>query len=336
MFDYGTMKKEHIICNLCEADDFYALAHRSSDGLPVQACLCKRCGLIYINPRMTKEGYDEYYKYFYREHRARIKGTNSRAGTHEKGFQDAARFGEALGKSLQDYIASRGVTIDVGSNTGGILSGLKKIFPAIDIVGIEPSVEASEFANSKGIKTYNCLFENFPKNEVASVSNILCMQTLNHLLDPKGFMTWAHTTLALHGRLILSVKNFRDQCRRGGSLQSGIQADHVYMFTPETLRLMVESAGFKVLYEDVDEYKTSEELIEQKKAGLSWHHIRIVGEKVESTHDPVVLSQPKIVSTLMRQLSWRHIFFYYVLFYSRRTAWFRNLFGLKNSINKNF
>lgn len=329
MFDYHAAEKERIVCNTCGADDFYIIGHRSGDGLPVQTCHCKRCGLVYLNPRMTRGGYDEYYKYFYREHRAQIKGNNSRAGTHEKGFEDAMRFGEALGKSLKDYVVPRGVAIDVGSNTGGILSGLKNIFPAIDIVGIEPSVEASKFANSKGIKTYNCLFENFPQDEVAGVSNILCMQTLNHLLDPKGFMVWAHKTLASRGRLILSVKNFRDQCRRGGTLWSGIQVDHVYMFTPETLRLMVESAGFTVVYEDADEYKTDGELIGQKKSGLSWHHIRIVGEKIESVNALPVSSHPEIVALLRRQLSRWNIFFYYVLFYSQRTAWFRTLFKIK-------
>ncbi|MDP2676978.1 MAG: methyltransferase domain-containing protein [bacterium] len=329
MFDYHTIKKEKVACNLCGKENYHILAGHSSDGLPADTCLCKHCGLIYLNPRMTKEGYDEYYKYFYREHRAQIKGKGSNVATYERGFDSAVRFGEAVGRSLQEYMLSEGATVDVGSHTGGILFGLKKIFPAIDMVGIEPSVEAASFANKRGIKTYNCLFEDFPRDKETNVSNILCMQTLNHLLDPKGFMIWAHETLIPGGRLILSVKNFRDQCRRGGSLASGIQIDHAYMFTPETVRRMVESAGFTVLYEDADEYKTDEELMKQKKSGLSWHHIRIVGKKNEGNNVLPLVPHPEIVPLLRRQLSRWNIVFYYLLFYSRRTAWFRKLFAIK-------
>ncbi|PIR69932.1 MAG: hypothetical protein COU47_00675 [Candidatus Niyogibacteria bacterium CG10_big_fil_rev_8_21_14_0_10_46_36] len=329
MFQYQDMPKEHIVCNLCGGDNFFILARSASNGHAAQTCLCKRCGLIYLNPRMTKEAYDEYYRSFYREDRAHAKGEKEEQSL-EDGFQMSVRFGEALARALSTYVHTEGVTIDVGSNSGGALQGFKNIFPKLELVGIEPSKAHAEFANIRGIKTYNCLFEDFPKEKMQGVSHILCFHTLNHLLDPKGFFIWAHSVLEPGGRLILSVKNFRAQARRGGSLVSAIQIDHAFMFTPESLRLMLQMAGFRVLYEDNDEYKNRSEWTHQLKSGLSVHHIRIVAEKANIPAPEeldVLVSMPPLV--LQRQLSRFRLFLYYALFYSRKTKLLRRLFRIR-------
>src|SRR3990167_8191465 len=104
-FRHDAMPKEDIRCNLCGGDAFFVLANRASNGHAVRTCLCKECGLVYLNPRMTKEGYDQYYKDFYRADRAHAKGID--AGGYaplEEGFEGTIRFGEVLARSLSSYI----------------------------------------------------------------------------------------------------------------------------------------------------------------------------------------------------------------------------------------
>ncbi len=325
-FNYNGQKLENIPCNLCGEDNFAIIARRSANGLPVNTCLCRNCGLIYINPRMTKEGYDEYYKYHYRHDRALAKGKEDAGGDLEKNFSAARKFGSALAGRLREYLGS-GITLDIGSSTGGVLQGLKDVVPDLEVVGVEPSVAESGFANQKGIKTHVSLFENLPRETIASAQNILCVQSLNHLLDPRSFFQRCFDYLEEGGHLILSVKNFRHQARRAGSIEAGVQIDHPYMFTPETLKLFVESIGFRVVYLDVDEGKPQRDLIQQRKEGLSRHHIRLVAEKPKGKKIAVAeVSRPDIYRQMRRQFSRPYLKLYYLLFYSHRLGFLRKIF----------
>lgn len=330
MFDYTKTPKEYVHCNLCGKDDFFILAERSSNGYEARACLCKNCGLIYLNPRMTKEGYAAYYKDFYRKDRAEAKKDNKKYkhNSMEEGFLGSVRFGEVFSSRLKEHINPDGITIDVGSNSGGALQGFKNIFPGIIPIGIEPSDKHAEFANTQGIKTFRCLFEDFPRDEIGEASNIFCFHTLNHLLDPKGFFHWAYATLQMGGRLVLSVKNFRAQVKRSGTIKRAIQIDHPYMFTPENLRLMLVATGFQIVYEDNDELKLRNEWTRQHADGLSIHHIRVVAEKKEKKEQEIPISAPSAARVLKHQLSWWHVLPYYFVYHSGKMKYFRKIFRI--------
>jgi len=327
MFDYDSAKKENIPCNLCGEDNFLVLATRSKNNLDVQTCLCRNCGLIYINPRMTKGEYDNYYKYYYRIDRSNIK-SKEEAG-EEKNFENARKFGNDLATRLAQYLNS-GLTVDIGSSIGGILYGLREIIPGLELLGVEPSVSESNHANLKGIKTINALFEDFATKPIGQASNILCVQTFNHLLDPRMFLEWSYKNLKSGGNLIIAVKNFRHQVRKAGFIEAGVQIDHPYMFAPETLKFFVEAVGFKVLYLDVDEYKNRKELWVQRQEGMHRGHIRIVAEKPEnvSAGSNQVIMVPRVYRKLRLQLFRPYVKLYYFVFHSSRFGRVRKFFGV--------
>jgi SAM-dependent methyltransferase len=327
VFDYYHEQKESIPCNLCGGNDAAILAQQSKNGLSATTVICKRCGLIYISPRMRRAGYDAYYKHYYRADRDSIKGTESEQQT-ALNFDTARRFALALAKRWQPFLLP-GLTIDVGSSTGGLLYGLRETVPTLELLGVEPSLSESAYAESKGVRTVTALFEDFVEADKASTNlaaNILCVQSLNHLLDPIGFMRWAHGRLQDGGHLLLAVKNFRHQARRAGKVSSGVQIDHPYMFTPETLRRMVGVAGFEVVYFDVDEGKPTSEIETQRREGMHRHHVRIVGRKVAN-------SKP-FAPTREDHATYRHLRFaltqpmlklHHLWHYSRRVAQLKRL-----------
>ncbi len=320
-FNYQDKKLENILCNLCNSNDTKIICKRSVNNLPVNTVMCKKCSLIYISPRMTSKDYDDYYKSFYRIDRAEIKNKEY-INDLDKNFENARKFGKAIVKYMGQYIRA-GLTVDVGSSTGGILYGMKELRKDLELLGIEPSLDESGYAQSKGVKTIRGLFEDIDMDLNGKVSNILCVQSLNHLLDPKKFLTWSHNSLIDGGHVFLAVKNWRHQVRRMGKLSSGVQIDHVYMFTPETLSLMCKSAGFEVVYIDVDEGKSQKEIKEQKANGLNTHHIRIVAKKSQI---PQKLEIPKNIYIKTR-LSLMPFFvrFVYIFKYSRRLALLRKI-----------
>lgn len=320
-FQYESTKKENVPCAICGIVSEHVVSRHAGDGTGARTVMCKKCGLIYINPRMTRGEYDSYYKYHYREHRKSIKGKEP-GGILEGNWISAIKFGSVIGRELSQYFIP-GLVIDVGSSTGGVLEGLKQVRSDLDILGVEPSLEESEFARQKGIPTMTGLFEDVSKEISKKPSTIVCVQSLNHLLDPLQFLKWSHDTLESGGHVILAVKNFLFQARRAGSVVGGIQIDHPYMFTQDSLRRLVEAAGFEVVFADDDEKKSAKEKTVRKKDGWSTHHMRIVGRKggdKESRHDSF-----SRVSYFVKLVQFSPIMVYitYLIKYSRRFDFIR-------------
>src|SRR5215471_17923076 len=66
-YDYAAQPKTRVAhCNLCGASDVVVLTHRDRYGYPAQACGCRVCGLVFLNPVMTAEAYGRFYAGIYR------------------------------------------------------------------------------------------------------------------------------------------------------------------------------------------------------------------------------------------------------------------------------
>lgn len=331
-FNYGAAPKEEVPCNLCGARDARILAQKTGSGRSAITRLCMRCGLMFISPRMTRESYRAYYARGYREDRGNIKGEREE-GDLEANFRGARKLGNALVKRFGLYLTP-GRTLDAGSSTGGVLVGLREALHGIVPFGLEPSEAEAEFARAKGIPTERALVEDVAERASGGepFANILCVRSLNHLLDPRLFLEWCVRALQPQGRLVLEVKNFRHQARRANSLTAGIQVDHPYMFVPETLRLLVEISGFEVVAFDVDEWKTRAAALAQRSEGLSIHHVRLVARKrarVETASEReahIRRAGPPIARRLKRALSPLSLHTYFTLYYAGRLRSLRRFF----------
>jgi len=278
-FPYETADHEEIPCDLCGSADCRVLSTKDRNYLDVRACICTRCGLIFLNPRMTKEWYGRYYQEEYRAQMARFKGRfdarpeeEDLAGLYRRG----TRHGLALAALAQPYLR-RGLTIEVGSSAGGVLNGFKQALD-VEVRGIEPSGSEAQWANRQGIPTDAALIES-TACALPPAANILCVQSLNHLLSPRFFLGWAHGHLDPQGCLLLEVMNFRHVLRRFQCLRRAIQIDHTYMFVPEVLRHFVIAAGFDILWMEQDEDSGPARRSDPQRAGLPGYHIRLVARK---------------------------------------------------------
>ncbi|MDB6037065.1 MAG: hypothetical protein JWM99_906 [Verrucomicrobiales bacterium] len=273
-FPYRTVEYEQVPCNLCGRDIVEVINRQDRNGLRVESCICKFCGLIYINPRMTSNWYGEYYKSEYRLQMARFREMPASLPDYDEMFRKSTMHGIELAKCFKS-IWRNGLTIEVGSSVGGVLNGIRQEI-GVNVLGIEPSPDESNHANKHGIKTYTALIENF-QGDLPPAENIVCTQSLNHFLDPRYFLTWAHRHLNLNGLLILEVMNFRQVFRRFGWMRRAIQIDHTYMFVTQSLANFVEAAGFEILQLESGERGQAA----SKPGVLPGMHIRIVAKKTE-------------------------------------------------------
>lgn len=273
-FPYHAADYEQVPCNLCGRNNVEVINRRDRNGLKVQSCICKYCGLIYVNPRMTPEWYAEYYKSEYRLQMARFRKMPAASPDFDQMFRNSAGHGRELAVTFQKHWR-KGLTVEVGSSVGGVLHGVRQEL-GVEVLGIEPSPEESAHANRQGIKTYTSLIENF-RDELPPVANFVCTQSLNHFLDPQYFIAWAHRHLAKDGLLILEVMNFRQVFRRYGWMRRAIQIDHTYMFVSETLANFVEAGGFEILQLHSDEGTGKR----ANRGALPGMHIRIAARKLD-------------------------------------------------------
>jgi SAM-dependent methyltransferase len=249
MFDYSKIKYEYLVCNFCGGRDQDLLSDRDRYGLAVRTVICRSCGLIFINPRMTAESYRHFYETAYRDQVALYKGAAEDEEVDlDRIFSASENLGFKMGNLLKPRLNS-GLTIEVGSSCGGILSGLKRAKSDLELLGIEPSPKEAEYAVQKGIPTHISMFENFHRS-LRPAQNIVMVKTLNHLLDPKEFIAWSYRQLVPGGKLILHVLNFIAYCQRKGRIKT--QIDHPYMFTPQTLSALVTNGGFDIEYQSLD------------------------------------------------------------------------------------
>ena len=275
-FPYSSATYEKQQCNLCGGSNSDVLETRDRNGLPVTSCICRGCGLIFINPRMTAQWYEEYYKYEYRRQMARFRGRIEAVSDLDTLFNTSKKHGATLATQLRSQWP-QGLTIEVGSSAGGVLSGIQEVL-GVEVLGIEPSPEEAEYANGRGIRTHTAAIESFSA-DVPKAAAVLCTQSLNHFLNPRYFFEWAYRALSTEGILILEVMNFRHVFKRFGWMPRAIQIDHTFMFVPEVLSDFVTCAGFDVVHLIADENLDKESLRKARKAGSPGLHITIVARK---------------------------------------------------------
>lgn len=274
-FSFSDAEYEKVACDLCSGCDLEVLGTSRTD--PARAVICRSCGLIFISPRMTREWYRRFYQEEYRSH-------GGVPPDREAMFANQERHGRALARELGSHLRSGGRLTEVGSSVGGVFAGMRREL-GCEVFGIEPSLPEVEFARSHGIPTEAALIEDFAIRRGRSVpysEQILVTQSLNHFLSPRFFFVWAWRTLQAGGRLVIEVKNFRQQVRRSGRLGNSIQIDHLYMFTPETLREYLAAAGFRILLLADDEGLALSEIDGRKAHGLPGYQIRAVAERGSS------------------------------------------------------
>lgn len=320
-FSYYSADKESIHCNFCEGNDLKLIAVKDHKGLDIQTCICKNCGLIFINPRMIQKWYQKYYEGG--EYRVQRGGINLNEEKLGKTFLKRSVAGEVLAEKLGSYF-KKGLSIDVGSGVGGLLSGFKNKLE-LEVLGIEPSVVESNYANSRGIKTLTLMVEDISRQNIPPAKNIICTQALNHFLNPRDFFIWAYNHLEIDGVLYLEVKDFLFQARKAGGLVNAIQLDHTYMFIPDVLADFVKSAGFDIVFYENDQDKSSKELGIQIKF-MRATHTRLVAIKSDRAPFSKLFIQSSNFKNAMAALSYFSLRFYPWLYnLSERYGKFKDL-----------
>jgi SAM-dependent methyltransferase len=230
--DVTAYPRESVACNLCGGVNTTTLAEHDRYGLPVRVVQCA-CGLRYLNPRWTAEGYAQFYRDGYRPliaHWMQIHGDP--AQTVEAIEADQQTYGLLVRGAVGPWMREGQHVLDIGGSTG-VVGRLFKARWGGTVTVIDPAPD--ELARATGCQTICGSAEtvDFPKADVA----LLC-RTIDHLLDPKGVLLRLRQAVT---RLVVDAMDVD-----AWNAPHRYKVDHPYAFTGKTLQQMVKAAGWRI------------------------------------------------------------------------------------------
>ncbi len=231
---------ENVLCPLCgiEPRPF------ATDFQGFRLCRCKSCGLEFVTPRLSFEELSA--KVYSDNYLPKRNEANWRSREAENTFRlQLANFERLTGgpKSILDIGCGNGAFLDLAREAGWRIAG----------VDIKLSQDARQL---------DCPLWEGRLQDIDFQARTFDVVRLNHVLehtqDPLAELTICRKLVASGGVLFISVPNIAGVSPRIKSLQSRLHLKshrwrhyaamhHLFFFSPDTLRALVEGAGFRVL-----------------------------------------------------------------------------------------
>jgi SAM-dependent methyltransferase len=236
---------EEAACPLCsgrsstleiEAADF----NDASGARCYRVVRCAGCGLCFTNPRPTVETIPLAYPADYGPHQSH------RSSGHVPRQRWLSRRLAHWRRRRQLDWQGQGRLLDFGCGSGSFLVRMHR--EGWNVVGVDSSAQAIQHIRSEvGLPA---LLGSLPHPELRAESfDVITMwQALEHVHDPRIVLESARRLLVSGGRIVLSVPNFAGAGRRwfGPDWFALDLPRHLTHFTPESLRWMVQQAGFRM------------------------------------------------------------------------------------------
>jgi 2-polyprenyl-3-methyl-5-hydroxy-6-metoxy-1,4-benzoquinol methylase len=247
-FTYEAQPKIEVThCNLCEHQYFTILIHRDRYGFPAKALACRRCGLVFLSPVMTKDAYSEFYGVAYRPLVSAYHGRTINAETIKK---EQRIYAAILSELLRPY-ARKGhwkALLDIGGSTGVVAHKLAEDFEVRATV-LDPAPAEIEQAHHMNLNTIVGLLEDFHP-EGPTYDLITMCQTVDHLLDIKGAMRKVRQMIHPAGIFFVDIVDFRAAYLRSRNVEEAVKVDHPFYLTEATMEAFLTCTGFEVLLKD--------------------------------------------------------------------------------------
>lgn len=232
-------------CNLCGGAHKVRVGERDRYGYAVALSVCARCGLGFLDPRMTAEAYGAFYDGTYRPLVSAYHGRLIDAETvqqEQHGY--AAEIVDWVATALPRAPAS---LIDIGGSTGVIAGAFARAF-GLRATVLDPAPDELAVAAASGMETIPGFAEDYDPGERRFDLVLLC-QTMDHLLDVRSTLGAMRRMVADDGAAFVDVLDVGFMLRRRGRIEGAVKVDHPFYLTRATGRAFLAQAGFAVAAE---------------------------------------------------------------------------------------
>ncbi len=230
---------ENVVCNYCGSSDSFTVYVKEGFNI----VKCKKCKLVYVNPRLASKEIDNLYDEDY------FKG-----GGFDKNVEYVKEFvGKRDIPDLSDWDVStlkemanckeKGKILDIGSGMGLFL--YKSKINGLDAKGLEISPAAVKFAKLQKLDVENNTVYN--ASLPSDFYDIISMkEVIEHLPDPKRALSIIYKSLKPKGVLFITTGNYNCPERKikGANWFYFMPKGHIYVFEPSTIKKYLKEAGF--------------------------------------------------------------------------------------------
>ncbi len=251
-YERGGTQKDHytdadvvtVACPLCGSQDRTEI-YREHGALVVAQC--RGCTLLYTSPRVKAP--EEVYwgdgaKYL---EEARLIFEGKAAHHRDPNYLEELH--------LIKRFKPTGRFLDVGCNMGMLLRLVRSM--GWTGIGVEPSATLATLATERfHLDVYNCFLNQVPAKEHGAFDIVALSDVFEHITEPLPFLADAAKFLKPDGLLYIKVPNARWNSfkqamlkLRGRVPKQGVwdSYEHVVHYTDQTLRKMLDRAGFDVV-----------------------------------------------------------------------------------------
>jgi len=233
--------REEVPCVICGVQDAEFLFNA-----PERIVKCRRCGLVYVNPRLDVESLAKVYSKDYFVSDADDPGVDYKAyANYISDEKVILRSMNRRMKKVEKYALGKGRVLDVGCAAAfSLLAAQQRGWKA---EGIEYSDFCVDYARSRGLNVHHGGLDNF-QGTPESFEAITMWDYLEHSSNPLEELKTCNRLLKERGVLVLSIPNvdswsyalFKDKWIGFKNIE------HFYFYSRKTLTRIAEMAGFEL------------------------------------------------------------------------------------------
>ncbi len=238
-------------CDLCGATDAeFILSTNRLDGPLLQ---CRSCGLYFVSVASStvREG-------FPRSEQVSAEMVRLAERARELALvephveQSEQPWRELMARERLDDLkrfVSHGRLLEVGCSTGEMLLAAKESFA---VFGVEADALSSRIASERGVQCFNGALADAQiageKLADASFDVAALYHVIEHFPSPRAEMNELHRILKPGGLLVVETPNIANVWfRLLGARWRQFIPDHVFFFSPQTIRRLCDETGFEIV-----------------------------------------------------------------------------------------
>ncbi|MBW8050583.1 MAG: class I SAM-dependent methyltransferase [Cytophagales bacterium] len=233
-------KIEH--CPICDHQQFtnYILCEdfmASKESFAITTC--NNCSFLFTNPRPDIDNIGKYYS-----SKEYISHTDRAINPMQLVYKIIRSYTLKGKLSLINSLTKKGNLLDFGCGTGHFLNTCQQA--GWNITGYEPDKKANSIA---AVLTGKSIYQTINSIETTQTYDVITLwHVLEHIHDLDTTMKFLFTKIAAHGSVIIAVPNHNSwDTKHYKEYWAGYDVPrHLYHFTPETMKKLVEKHGFKI------------------------------------------------------------------------------------------
>ena len=219
--------------------------HKSFEKIGTTYLKCPDCRTVYASPRPDPSLLAEYYQQsknyaFWYEH----VFPASEDARRKNIFRPRARM---VAEFVERCSVKPGTLLEIGAGFGTFGEEMKALGIFERIIALELTPTLAGKCRQRGLEVMECSVEEVSLSGLQA-DVVVSFETIEHLFDPLSVLQSCCQVLNPGGVLMLSCPNMLGlDTMTLGKQSSSVGGEHINMFNPQSIKLLLERAGFDVL-----------------------------------------------------------------------------------------